>query len=114
MIVIDVFPGRLKKARDEIRKMSQSELAAAATLEPTMISHFEAGSRKPSFDNLRKLALALHVTTDYLLGLSESHEASVESDPLFRHGKNLSQKNRELAAGILQLLAKGTDKDKKG
>lgn len=109
----DVFPQRLRTAREQIRKMSQGELAAAAKLEPTTISHFEAGSRKPSFDNLRKLAVALQVTTDYLLGLSDSHEVSVESDPLFRHGQNMSDKNRKLAEGILELLANSsTNKDK--
>jgi transcriptional regulator with XRE-family HTH domain len=99
----DTFPDRLKAAR-ELRKVSQSELAARAGLPPTSISHFEAGSRKPSFENLRRLAVALEVTTDFLLGLSAEPEMSASSDPLFRHGQNLSAQDRELADEFLKLL----------
>ena len=100
----DDFPSRLKAAR-ELRRLGQGELAAKAGLPPTSISHFEAGARKPSFDNLRRLAKALEVTTDYLLGLADAPEVSTSSDPLFRHGQQLSSQDRELADGILRMLA---------
>ena len=56
-----VFPERLRKAR-EYRGLSQGELATKAALQPSAISHFETGARKPSFDNLRLLADTLDVT----------------------------------------------------
>lgn len=99
----ETFPDRLKAAR-ELRKVSQGELATRAGLPPTSISHFEAGSRKPSFDNLRRLAKALEVTTDFLLGLSDEPEMSAASDPIFRHGQNLSAEDRELADEFLKIL----------
>jgi len=102
--VSEIFPGRLKAAR-ELRKLNQSELASKANLPPTSISHFEAGSRKPSFDNLRRLAKALDVTTDYLLGLSDQPEISTSADPLYRQGQQLSSQDRDLADRFLQLLA---------
>lgn len=100
----DSFSDRLKAAR-ELRKVNQAELATRASLPATSISHFEAGSRKPSFDNLRRLALALEVTTDYLLGLTDQPETSSSADPLFRHGQKLSSEDRDLADGFLRLLA---------
>ncbi len=60
------FPTILKNCRQE-KNLNQTELAQKTSLHQTAISHFEAGSRKPSFDNLIKLADALEVTTDYLL-----------------------------------------------
>jgi transcriptional regulator with XRE-family HTH domain len=100
----EIFPERLKTAR-ELRQMSQVALAEKARTPATTISHFEAGSRKPSFDSLRRLAKALEVTTDYLLGLAASPTQNAEADPLFRHGQNLTGRDREIAREIVKLLA---------
>ena len=68
------FADRLREVRDN-RKMSQSELARDAGMQPSAIAHFEAGRRKPSFDNVRALATALHVSADYLLGTTTATTA---------------------------------------
>ena len=63
----DVFPiasVRPGNNADSIKVTSPNAPACQASA----ISHFETGTRKPSFDNLRRLADALDVTTDYLLG----------------------------------------------
>ena len=102
--MVDSFPQRLKAARD-LRNMNQSDLATKAGLPSTSISHFEAGSRKPSFDNLRRLAQALEVTTDFLLGLADQPEMSKSADPLFRDGQKLTAHDRELARSFMKMLA---------
>lgn len=56
----DLFQERLKAAR-ELRKWSQGELAGKASMPPSSIAHFEAGSRKPSFDTLRRQIGRAHV-----------------------------------------------------
>lgn len=61
------FEGRLETIR-KIRGLSQSDLSKLTGLQPSAISHFECGRRKPSISNLVKLADALDVQTDYLLG----------------------------------------------
>lgn len=48
--------------------ISQLGLALMTGLHVTAISHFESGRRKPNMKNLIKLADALSVTTDELLG----------------------------------------------
>lgn len=106
----DPFPERLRIAR-ETRKLSQTALAAEARLPQSSIVHFEGGARKPSFDNLRRLANALQVTTDYLLGRTEEMGRSVAADPLFRHVSKLSSSDRELASEFLQMLAARSAKD---
>jgi transcriptional regulator with XRE-family HTH domain len=109
-----VFPERLRAAREK-RGLSQGELAARAGLQASAISHFETGSRKPSFDNLRRLADALNVTTDYLLGRVTEAEALAGSDKLHRHLERLTSADRDIAEDFLKLLAsKGKARGKKG
>ena len=107
----DTFPERLKSART-MRGWTQSELATRAGLPPSSIAHFEAGSRKPSFDTLRRLATALEVTTDYLLGRADDPALSHSADPIYRHASKLTGADRELAAEFLQMLAARSDPDR--
>lgn len=101
----DVFPERLKAAR-QVRELSQDGLAKLANMQPSAISHFETGTRKPSFDNLRRLADALDVTTDYLLGRVNEMQDVVGSDRVHRHLDQLSSADREMAEDFLKMLAK--------
>jgi transcriptional regulator with XRE-family HTH domain len=103
------FPGRLKSAR-EMRKLTQIELGTKANLPSTSVAHFEAGSRKPSFDNLRKLAEALEVTTDYLLGRMDEPTMSGDADVAFRDIGKLSNHNREILKDLIQSMAEKEQK----
>ncbi len=107
----EAFPSRLKAAR-ELRTLSQAALAERAGLPSTSISHFESGTRKPSFDNLRLLADALNVTADYLLGRVDEPEGVGVADSLARHAKNLSAENLDLAEEMLKMLAERDAKKK--
>ena len=104
MLPSELFKNRLKSAR-ELRSISQSDLGRKAGLPISSIAHFESGSRKPSFDSLRKLAIALEVTTDFLLGTTDNPSLSESGDPLFRSVSQLSDKDRELAKDFLSMLA---------
>ncbi len=108
----DIFKDRLRAAR-ELKGMSQSELAVAAKLPPSSIAHFESGARKPSFDNLRRLAAALVVGTDYLLGRVDTPDMAMEGDPLYRHMANISGADRGLAEDFLKMLADRNQRKKK-
>lgn len=109
-----VFPERLRAAREK-RGLNQGDLAKRAGLQGSAISHFETGARKPSFDNLRRLADALDVTTDYLLGRVTDTKALAGADRLHRHLDRLTTDDREIAEGFLKLLGdKAKDRTKKG
>lgn len=101
----ELFRERLRAAR-EMRGWSQSDLAQEAGMPPSSIAHFETGSRKPSFDTLRRLANALEVTTDYLLGRVEDPSLTEAADPLYRDVSKLTAHDRELAKDFLEMLAK--------
>lgn len=109
----EIFPERLKAARD-LRGWNQSELAQRAKMPPSSIAHFESGSRKPSFDTLRRLANALEVTTDYLLGRVEEPELAESGDPLYRDVGKLTGRDRELAKDFLKMLAERSQARRKG
>jgi transcriptional regulator with XRE-family HTH domain len=92
------FPTRLRKTREN-RELSQSELAREAGMQPSAIAHFEAGRRKPSFDNVRALARALKVSADYLLGTQTATTA-------FRNEDRLSAKDRSFIQNIIDTMIK--------
>lgn len=99
------FPKRLKAAR-LVRELSQSELAQKAGLQAAAVSHFETGIRKPSFDNLKRLADALQITTDYLLERSDTMDSSnLEGVALFRQYSGLSTEHQEMADSFVKMLA---------
>jgi transcriptional regulator with XRE-family HTH domain len=100
------FGSRLKTVR-ESRGLSQSDLAAKTGLQPSAISHFETNSRSPSFDNLKRLADALNVSTDHLLGrTTEAAIAGPAVDRLFRHGQNLTDEDWQAMESMAEALAK--------
>ena len=111
----EIFKKRLQAAR-EFRQLSQAELAKRAGLQASAISHFETGTRKPSFDNLKRLADALRVSTDYLLGRTDDIEGSAMSaDQLHRHYSGLSAEYQEMADDFIKMLAdKAKGKKPKG
>lgn len=103
---VDIFKIRLKEART-LRGLSQADLAAKAGLPPASVSHFESGPRKPSFDNLKALASALDVTTDFLLGRSDTPDASAQTvGRLHRDLHKLTSHDLELAQDFVDLLLK--------
>jgi len=51
--------------------LSQSQVARLCGLDPSTISFFECGKRSPIARNILKLAEALNVSTDQLLGRHE-------------------------------------------
>lgn len=106
----DIFPARLKEAR-ELRGMNQAELAERAGFQASAISHFETGNRRPSFDNLRRLAQALDVTTDYLLGRVSEPGGTATTDRLYRNIQELRTSDREF---IEQWIKSRVAHDKRG
>lgn len=108
----EIFKIRLKTAR-ELRELKQNELAEKAKMPPSSIAHFEAGSRKPSFENLQRLATALEVTTDYLLGRVDEPGLAEAGDPLYRDMGKLTDRDREIAREFLEMLAKKAETKRK-
>ena len=100
----EIFRVRLRQAR-ELRGWSQGDIAERAGMPASSIAHFESGSRRPSFDSLRRLANALEISSDYLLGRVDDPGLAQAGDPLFRDIGKLSGHDREIAKDFLKMLA---------
>ena len=98
---------RIKNQRTKLR-ITQTELAKAARLTPAAISQFESGARKPSFDALSKLATALKVTTDYLLGMKKPGYEDILADPkvsvMFRGIMELPEQDKQTMLEFYEFL----------
>jgi transcriptional regulator with XRE-family HTH domain len=67
--------GRIRHARKRLG-WGQSALAKALGVTRQNITQIEYNQRQPRADRLRAIALVLHVSGDYLLGLSDDMEAT--------------------------------------
>lgn len=92
------FGTRLRRAR-ESAGLSQAELADKSGLAPTAITHFEAGRRRPSFENVRRIAIALKVSSNFLLGTPEVKA--------FRNEELLSPDDRDSIQSLIDRMTRG-------
>jgi len=107
-----IFAERLRAAR-ELKGLSQTDLAKKTDLQPSAISHFENDRRSPSFNNLKRLADALGVTVDYLLGRSEEPKTiNLDMELLFRDFKQMTEDDRKTLSEMAKLLAKKNKEQK--
>lgn len=100
-----LFAQRLQQTRT-MRDLKQGELAIKAGLSISMVSLFEKGTRKPSFDSLRRLADELKVSIDYLMGRTDDDRFS-ETTTLTVNA-NLTDDDLEAARDFMARLAKKT------
>ncbi|EJC6460101.1 helix-turn-helix transcriptional regulator [Listeria monocytogenes] len=118
------FKTRLQKLV-QIKKWSQAELARRSQISPQQISYYINGDREPSKDNLKKIAKALDVQTDFFLdnidtmdllnsyldlGLYEGFEEAPEIEKgvtpeyfaIQRKSKKLSKKEQQRLLKIME------------
>ncbi len=88
----------------EMRGLTQAELGSRAGIAAASISHFETGQRIPSLDSLIRVADALDVSVDALLGRIPLG-ASAPVDPIFARASRASAETldtlRRVTAALL-------------
>ena len=91
--------------------MTQKDLADAAGIPQATVSRIERGIiEQPRLEVLRRLAVALHVTVDYLAGRTQEMSASdvVISDPqaqaIFRGYQELNEDDRAALHEFMKVL----------
>ena len=67
---------KLKSLRIE-KNLTQKQVADRIGLAISAVSSYESGTRYPSYDALVKLARIFHVSTDYLLGITNTRNIDV-------------------------------------
>lgn len=105
------FSTRLRFAR-QLRGFSQASLGKVSDLKPSAISHFETGLRSPSFENLKRLADALNISSDYLIGRTEEPALSSDlAERILRHAEKLSKDDLDMVEKMIQTLAERKKQD---
>lgn len=67
---------KLKSLRIE-KKLTQKQVADRIGLAISAVSSYESGTRYPSYDVLVKLARIFHVSTNYLLGMTDKRNIDI-------------------------------------
>jgi len=96
------FSANLKALR-ELRSLTQSELGDRSGLAAASVSHFETGQRAPSLESLVRLADALEVSVDTLLGRAPV-EAGAHVDPVFLRASRSSAQTLEIVRRVTAAL----------
>lgn len=64
------YGDRIAEERNRL-ELTQEEFAKHAGIQRSALSHYEKNRREPDLETLKKIAKALGVTTDYILGASK-------------------------------------------
>ena len=91
------FSERLKELRKQA-KLTQVELAGKLGIVQSSYADWERGKKKPTQDNLVKIAQVLNVSVDYLVGNSEEKSDDLDNiELLFRmNSKGLTEEEKEI------------------
>lgn len=110
---MSITADRIKECREN-QGLSMTKLAEKTGLTLSAISQFESGERDPSLESLKKLADALQVSADYIMGREEeiSDQNILAS---FRGLQKMTKEDKKEMLNFYQFLkAKKEFKNKKG
>lgn len=100
--------GRQLQALRELRNLTQAELGHRAGMAAASISHFETGQRSPSLESLVKLADALEISTDALLGRAPV-ESVAQVDPIFLRASRASSQTLDTVKRVTAAILSGVE-----
>ena len=91
------FSERLKELRKQAH-LTQVELASKLGIVQSSYADWERGKKKPTQDNLVKIAQVLNVSVDYLVGNSEEKADELDNiELLFRmNSKGMTDEEKEI------------------
>lgn len=91
------FSERLKELRKQAH-LTQVELASKLGIVQSSYADWERGKKKPTQENLVKIAKILNVSVDYLVGNSEERTDELDNiELLFRmNSKGLTEEEKEI------------------
>ncbi len=87
---------------------TQAEIAGEISVPQQTYANWEVGTRQPKLDDLCKLALHFGVSTDWLLGLSETPKCIEPNEASQRAA--MAERKLETVHEALALILKGTQK----
>ncbi len=97
------FPERLCQLRKE-RTLTQQGLADLASVHLTQIQRYEAGTAQPTLDAIKRLAVALAASTDWLLFEDNERGPDDELKLQFEAVRQFDEQDRKTALDVLEGL----------
>ena len=91
------FAERLKTLRKQV-KLTQSQIAEKLDISQQAYASWERGVKKPTQENLVKIAQVLNVSVDYLVGNSDDNSDELDNiELLFRmNSKGMTEEEKEV------------------
>lgn len=91
------FAERLKTLREQV-KLTQTQVAKKLNISQQAYASWERGVKKPTQENLVKIAQVLNVSVDYLVGNSEEKSDDLDNiELLFRmNSKGMTEEEKEI------------------
>ena len=90
------FAERLKTLRKQV-KLTQAQIAEKLNISQQAYASWERGTKKPTQENLVKIAQVLNVSVDYLVGNLEEEDELDNIELLFRmNSKGLTEEEKEI------------------
>jgi transcriptional regulator with XRE-family HTH domain len=86
------------------RGLTQQGLSDATGIHVQQIKRYEAGSSLPTADALKKLAIVLHVTSDFLLFEPGEREPEDDMKLRFEAVAAMSEEDREVTKAVLDAM----------
>ena len=96
------FNERLKKFRED-KSLTQVQLSELTGISARMIQKYEAGAARPRLDAAEKIAKALNITTDELLGNADMLVAQAAE----KYGARGARQAKQLTDEVTGLFAGG-------
>ena len=96
------FNERLKKFRED-KSLTQVQLSDLTGISARMIQKYEAGTARPRLDAAEKIAKALNITTDELLGNADMLVAQAAE----KYGARGAKQAKQLTEEVTGLFAGG-------
>ena len=97
------FSERLGQLRKE-RGLTQQGLADLANVHLTQIQRYESGSAQPTLEIMKKLAIALSASTDWLLFEEDERGPTDELKLQFEAVQQFDEEDRKTALNVLEGL----------
>jgi transcriptional regulator with XRE-family HTH domain len=110
-VEIESIPSRLKAVREQ-RGLTQTDLGHRAGIAAASISHFETGQRLPSLESLVRIADALDVSIDELLGRT-TNTATANIDPVFLRASRAPSQTLDVVRTVTAALLAASEKSDK-
>jgi len=97
------FSRRIVALRKQ-RGFTQQTLSDAIGIHVQQIKRYEAGTSLPTADALRRLAVALHVTSDFLLFEADEREPEDDMKLRFEAVAAMSEEDRDVVTAVLDAM----------